>query len=65
MRYSQHLHENQGASEYTLTTGMKMVLRSDFVNRKRAVTTFLIIEMRDAKVRMLDFRLSKGGIVSR
>lgn len=51
-----------GGSKDILTTGMRMVLRSDFVKRNKVVITFLAIniELRSAKPRILEFRLAFG-----
>jgi len=49
---------HDGVSEDALTVGMIIVLISDFVNRNKAMIALLAIEVRDAKLRILDLKLA-------
>src|SRR5258706_6899280 len=52
------LAQNHGAPKKTLTTGMRTVLRSDFVNRNKVVIPYITFELRYPNPLLVDFWLA-------
>jgi hypothetical protein len=59
-RKSSGLAQILRASEWLLTTGMRIVLISDLVNRNKVVIAFIILELRGTNTRLVDVRIEDG-----